>query len=200
MTRNQACKTVSWRNHTEKSTTLWPRSISFWPPNQHSIFLFQYFNVQLLGKYFQTSVWQLCDCCQILDLINFQNKLTWLISNTAGISRESRLKYSKLTHSYAKNSPFTWFLNWKLHIDTDSIHFICQFSNAFSWMKFFKFRLRCHWSLFPRVQLTIFQHWFRSWLGAVQATSHYLIQWWLVYRRIYASLGLNAFRTNDTCH
>ena len=35
------------------------------------------------------------------------------------------------------------------------------FSNAFSWMKMFKFRLRFHWSLFPRVQLTIFQHWFR---------------------------------------
>ena len=28
-------------------------------------------------------------------------------------------------------------------------------------------------------------------LGAVQATSHHLNQWWLVYRRIYASLGLN---------
>ena len=26
---------------------------------------------------------------------------------------------------------------------------------------------------------------------AAQATSHYLNQWWLVYRRIYASLGLN---------
>ena len=32
------------------------------------------------------------------------------------------------------------------------------------------------------------------WLGAVQATSHYLNQWWLVYRRIYASLGLNELR------
>ena len=36
------------------------------------------------------------------------------------------------------------------------------------------------WSLFPWVQLT-----------ADQATSHYLNQWWLYYRRIYASLGLN---------
>ena len=64
-------------------------------------------------------------------------------------------------------------------------------SNAFSWMKMFKFRLRFQWSLFPRVQLTIFQHWVRWWLGAGQATSHYLNQWWLDYRRIYASLGLN---------
>ena len=65
------------------------------------------------------------------------------------------------------------------------------FSNAFSWMKMFKFQLKFHWSLFLRFQLTIFQHWFRYWLGAVQATSHYLNQWWLVYWRIYASLGLN---------
>ena len=46
-------------------------------------------------------------------------------------------------------------------------------------------------NLFLGVQLTIFQHWFRLWLGAVQATSHYLNRWWFVYRRIYASLGLN---------
>ena len=68
--------------------------------------------------------------------------------------------------------------------------FQTTFPNAFSWMKMFKFRLRFHWSLFPRVQLTVFQHWFRKWLGAGQATSHYLDQWWLIYWRMYASLGL----------
>ena len=34
-------------------------------------------------------------------------------------------------------------------------------SNPFSWMKIFEFRLRFYWSLFLRVQLTIFQHCFR---------------------------------------
>ena len=34
-------------------------------------------------------------------------------------------------------------------------------SNVFSSMKIFEFRLKFHWSWFPRVQLTIFQHWFR---------------------------------------
>ena len=34
-------------------------------------------------------------------------------------------------------------------------------SSAFSWMKMFEFQLIFHWSLFLRVQLTIFQHWFR---------------------------------------
>ena len=64
-------------------------------------------------------------------------------------------------------------------------------SNVLYSMKMFEFRLKFHWSLFPVVQLTIFQHWIRLWLGAVQATSHYLNQWWFVYRRIYASLSLN---------
>ena len=35
------------------------------------------------------------------------------------------------------------------------------FSNAFSWMKMFEFLSKFHWSLFPRVQLRIFHHWFR---------------------------------------
>ena len=33
-------------------------------------------------------------------------------------------------------------------------------SSAFSWMKMLEFQLKVHWSLFLRVQLTIFQHWF----------------------------------------
>ena len=49
--------------------------------------------------------------------------------------------------------------------------------SAFSWMKMYEFRLRFHWSLFLSFKLTISQHWFRLWLGAVQATSHYLNQW-----------------------
>ena len=65
------------------------------------------------------------------------------------------------------------------------------FSNTFSWMKIYEFRLRFHWSLFLRVQLIIFQYWFRKKHGADQATSHYLSQWWVDYRRIYAPLGLN---------
>ena len=35
------------------------------------------------------------------------------------------------------------------------------FPNAFSWMKIFQLRLKFHWSLFLRSQLTIFQHLFR---------------------------------------
>ena len=35
------------------------------------------------------------------------------------------------------------------------------FSNAFSWMKIHQFLQKFHWSLFLRVELTIFQHRFR---------------------------------------
>ena len=41
----------------------------------------------------------------------------------------------------------------------------------------YAFQLGFHWSLFLWVQLTIYQHWFRLWLGAKEATSHFLNQW-----------------------
>ena len=64
-------------------------------------------------------------------------------------------------------------------------------SDAFSWIKMYQLRLKFHCSLFAMVQLTTFQHWIRWLLGADQATSHYLKQWWVVYWCLYASLGLN---------
>ena len=84
------------------------------------------------------------------------------------------------------------------HWGRDKMDAISQttFSSAFCWTKMFEFRIKFHWSLFLRVQLTIFQHWFRWWLGADQATSHYLNQWWLDYWHIYASLGLNELTLN----
>ena len=64
------------------------------------------------------------------------------------------------------------------HWGRDKIDAILQtaFSKAFSEMKMLLFRLKCHWSLLLRAKLTIFQHWFRKWLGAEQA--NYLNQWW----------------------
>ena len=37
--------------------------------------------------------------------------------------------------------------------------FQTTYSNAFSWMKIVVFWWQFHWNLFPKVQLTIFQHW-----------------------------------------
>ena len=50
---------------------------------------------------------------------------------------------------------------------------------AFSRMKNFSLRFfEFRWSVFPKVQLTIRQHWFGEWLGAGQATRHYGNQCW----------------------
>ena len=95
---------------------------------------------------------------------------------------------------------FCWVqINNLTHWGQDKMAAIFQttVSNPFSWMKMHEFWLKFHWSLFLMVRLTIFQHWFRKWLGADQATSHYLNQWWLDYRRIYASLGPNELTKKD---
>ena len=49
------------------------------------------------------------------------------------------------------------------HWGRDKMDAISQttFWIAFSWRKIFEFQFKFHWSLFLRVQLTIFQHWFR---------------------------------------
>ena len=124
-------KNVSWRNHTEKLTTWWPQNISFWPKINISSSYFTILMLNCLGNTLKlsslTAMWQLSDSWPN----QFQNNLNlnWP-SNTAGISLDSRLEYSKITHRYAKVSPFTWFLSWKLPIDTDFIHFICHFHQA----------------------------------------------------------------------
>ena len=51
------------------------------------------------------------------------------------------------------------------------------FSVAISWMKMIEFWLKFHWNMFPGVELTISQHWFRQWLCTDQATSHYCQCW-----------------------
>ena len=64
-------------------------------------------------------------------------------------------------------------------------HFKCIFLNDFT-------------DVFPKVRITIFHHCFRKYFGPVQVTSHYLIQWWLVYRCIYASLSLDGLKYHKT--
>ena len=93
-------------------------------------------------------------------------------------------------------------VNWLTHICDNRPQWVNPrtLSNVFSWMKMLQFRSKFQWSLFQRVQLIILQHWFRQWLGADQATSHYSEPRWLVYRSIYASFGLNELRSLSVCH
>ena len=54
--------------------------------------------------------------------------------------------------------------------------------NSFSCMKIFMSSFMIDRNLLPRVQLTISQQRFRLWLGAKQATTRYLNQWWCSLR------------------
>ena len=99
----------------------------------------------------------------------------WTIERTPGGKHQWDLNEcvkcfisENLFENKTKRRPFCPGLNVLTHWGRDKIAAIFQttFSNAFSWIKMYEFRLRFHWSLLLRVQLTIFQHWFRQWLGA----------------------------------
>ena len=64
--------------------------------------------------------------------------------------------------------------------------FKCIFLNANVWIS-----LKIWLKFVPKFRINNIPTLVQEWLGPGQATSHYLNQWWLVYRRIYASLGLN---------
>ena len=66
---------------------------------------------------------------------------------------------TKVTQSYTAIWSHNELTHWGR--DKTAANFLTTFSNAFSWMKIYKFRFRFYWSLFPSVQLTIFHHWFR---------------------------------------
>ena len=66
---------------------------------------------------------------------------------------------SNIIHQTVYSSCNTYLTHWGR--DKMAANFLMTFSNAFSWIKIYEFRLRFHWSLLPRVQLTIFQQWFR---------------------------------------
>ena len=66
------------------------------------------------------------------------------------------------------------------HLTPDKMAAISQTtcSNIFSWMKISEFQIEYYWNMFLGVSLTTWKHWFKSWLGAVQATNQYLNQCW----------------------
>ena len=71
-----------------------------------------------------------------------------------GWTQESRLWSSSLPCRSCNN-----LAHWG-HAKMATI-FQTSFSNAFYWMKMYEFWLKFHLKLFLRVQLAMFQHWFR---------------------------------------
>ena len=87
----------------------------------------------------------------------------WLLDMITGTTNIGRWQFLLSTH---------WGQD-----EMDNISQMTFLNTVFS-MKMLEFRLRLHWSLFLGAQSTMFQHWFRKWLGAGLAASHYLNQWW----------------------
>ena len=82
-------------------------------------------------------------------------------ATTYGVVRKNMLSQDHLSYHYIS------LTHWGR--DKMAANLQTTLSKAFSWMKVFEFRLKFHWGLFLRVQLSIFQLWFRQWLGADQA-------------------------------
>ena len=96
--------------------------------------------------------------------INFSNVMNWttrITFQSIFLTCSFKKMYSEIPS--AKCYPYCSSLIVLTHWGQDKMAAIFQktFSNAFSWMKMYKFRLRFHWSFFPRVQITIFDHCFR---------------------------------------
>ena len=64
---------------------------------------------------------------------------------------EMKLTWISIICYIARNKQFNLIYFGR---DKNAAIFQKTFSNAFSWTKMYKFWLRLHWSLFPRVQLT----------------------------------------------
>ena len=64
-----------------------------------------------------------------------------------------------MTYGVISNDMFVALTHWGR--DKMAEIFQMTFSDVFSWMKMFEFLLKFHLSLFLRVQLTIFQYWFK---------------------------------------
>ena len=99
-----------------------------------------------------------------------------------------------------------WLLTWALSIELNTLRprqDVRQlrddiFKCIFSWKNIFEFRLQFHWSLFPRVQLPIFQQYADDDMAPSRRqviiwTNDGLVNW-----RIYASLGLNELSEYGT--
>ena len=77
--------------------------------------------------------------------------------------------YTRISTLSTKSTVWLWVsssvlsLNWVNTLRLRQNGSISQMTDsiAFSWMKIYEFRLKFHWSLFLRFQLTIFQHWFK---------------------------------------
>ena len=96
--------------------------------------------------------------CGVLQLICIKCKggtrCRHRLDDQAGLDR-STAGLGELPMPY-RGSPLTHWGQGKIAAISQT-----TFSNTYSWIKKYEFRLRFPWNLFLRIELTIFQHWFR---------------------------------------
>ena len=144
-----------------------------------------------------------------------------MVANNKWLPMEKKLRFEFLSTNHSRQSSwvvcrsFTIAINSTRsgiplqlkYLQTEWWHQICfckpplntarmrkigrHFSGDVFRFNMYEYRLRFHWNLFLKVQLAIFQHWFRQWFGACQATSHCLNQGWLVYAYMHRSASMS---------
>ena len=111
----------------------------------------------------------------------YQSAAYWIINIW---NCESMSNYVQLMIYWKLQTSSSAYRSWMPPFINLSVHILLTHLPWKKWLPFcsqhiqmhFVFWFEFHWSLFPRVQLTMSQHWFRKWLGAEQAASHYLNQ------------------------
>ena len=101
-------------------------------------------------------------CKHLIWCRNYPNRMTWLMKLLCVSCSLSAVTIRDWAHRLCQDilhEQACMLTHWgrdKMAAIFADVIFICIFL-----MKMFEFRLRFDWGLFPRVQLTIFQHWFR---------------------------------------
>ena len=86
----------------------------------------------------------------------------WVNNIYAGDSRRHHAHYDVTVMESESQQPASnsmIYTHWGRHKMAAILQAI--FSKAYAWMKMIEFRFKFHWNLFPGVQLTISQHWFK---------------------------------------
>ena len=123
----------------------------------HNLFIFRYINHNLFIYLLRTP------CTQTSQDGSYQQEICLTLApNIAEHLRSTAsvcFMYVPIPHYHLVKKAMGALTHWGR--DKMAGIFQMTFLYAFSWMKIYEYQLKFHWSLFPWVQLTIFQHWFR---------------------------------------
>ena len=111
------------------------------------------------------NVMQDVPCSEKIHYNIWRIKYAVIVTGTLSVLLAVGVGNPQKTSDFTMETPsnIAFMVSLSTHWGRDKMDAISQttFSNAFSWMKMSEYRLKFHWSLFLRVQLTISQYWFR---------------------------------------